>query len=112
MANCSFCNDLKRRPRDYRVAFDFPPEQLEIIAASQCGLCSLLYNGITTIARHVGGPSRIRHVYVWGDSIDSKGSLEVELFLNDIGSKLTLEFFTDPGKFPSRIFGKLHLLFR
>ncbi|KAF8860244.1 HET-domain-containing protein [Acephala macrosclerotiorum] len=96
MSICTLCHDLEIAPRDYRVALDFPPQHLERSESTGCKTCSVLLSGIKGIAGSISGLSNVRHIYVWGDAVDNKGSLEVDLYLVDTGRQVRLELFMGP----------------
>jgi hypothetical protein len=98
MTNCGLCNNLELKPPAFRVAFDFDVQQLEKSASDGCFICSLLRNGILHFAPCIDGLSRIRRIYLWGNTVDGTDTLEAELYIGDDTSKLKLEFFQDQGK--------------
>ncbi|KAF2658117.1 HET-domain-containing protein [Lophiostoma macrostomum CBS 122681] len=92
MPRCALCNNLERRPRDYRVALDFEPSQLDISAKAGCFVCALLRDGIVHFGSSIGGLTPGHHIHIWGSDIDGGGSLEAEIYANG-DLKLALEFF-------------------
>ena len=111
MPHCILCNNLERKtPSDYGVSFDFDLLQLERSASSGCCTCSLLRNGIAHFAPCVGSFSRARRIYVWGDTVESKGRLEVDIYFDDDTSKLELEFFVSPGELSFSFIGPAALV--
>jgi hypothetical protein len=91
MPHCELCNNLERKAHACPLAFDFRLDQLDRSANSGCYTCSLRHR--------IGGVSHVRRAYVWGETIDGNGSLEVELYLDHghNASDLKLEFFLIPG---------------
>jgi hypothetical protein len=92
MPRCNLCNNFERKPRDYRVAFDFSPQELEDSVAAGCLVCSLLHDGAAHFSSKIGGLSRELRIHVWGGNIEGGGNVEMEIYCSG-ALKLALEFF-------------------
>jgi hypothetical protein len=92
MPRCNLCNNFERKPRDYRVAFDFSPQELEDSVAAGCLVCSLLHDGASHFSSKIGGLSRELRIHVWGGNIEGGGNVEMEIYCSG-ALRLALEFF-------------------
>lgn len=99
MAPCNLCNNFQRRARDYRVNFDFEPDQLDTLVQSGCPYCSLIRNGIARFEPKVGPFTNLQRGFARGYTVDGNdvGTVEVDLIWDD-SIKLTLDIFVGIGQ--------------
>lgn len=96
---CQVCNNFERKTRDYRVAWDCTPSQLDSASDQGCQVCSLILKGVQNFSSRLGGLECInRFISIEGPTLDQLGdaNLEVVIFPNEQSSRtqsLRLEFF-------------------
>lgn len=94
---CPICNNFERKARDFGVAWDCTPNQLDDARQKGCQVCSLILSGVEHFASRFGGVESIRSIGINGPTVDQlgDGKLEVDFLAKEQTrtQPMRLEFF-------------------